>query len=215
MSLLLSGSPLSHKVRQDVIEPLLDLSHYSYVSRCSAHYSGLRCLLVAVELLRARSGGAADEAAKWAIRARDMSQLGPAGHALITERVGECYAIRERTGSKGLGSRRRKAAMWKMLAANEWVAQNKPAQARRCLDFALPVYENSTFAAMQEFVEELKSRAGYTPLVEVDGGMGRPDSEIDGYVESERLELGTKRKSVVPPQEDIVLEKGDDNFVDS
>ncbi|KAI5805003.1 ER-golgi trafficking TRAPP I complex 85 kDa subunit-domain-containing protein [Geopyxis carbonaria] len=216
MSLVLSGSPLSYKVRQDIIEPLLDLSHYSYVSRCSAHYSGLRCLLVAVELLRTRSGGAADEAAKWAIRARDMSQLGPAGHALITERVGECYAIRDGLGSKGLGSRRRKTAMWKMLAANEWVAQNKPAQARRCLDFALPVYENSSFSAVEEFVESLKSRAGYTPLVEVDGGANRPDSEIDDYVESERLELGTKRKSVVvPPQADIELEKGDDNFVDS
>jgi hypothetical protein len=226
---------------------MIDLACYSYIARCSAIYSALRCLLVVVELLRLRGGGAVDEAAKWAMRARDeaakwamraqdeaakwamqaqdeaakwamrardVNTLGRIGHALVTARVGDCYAVREGTGSRALGSRRRKAAMWKMLAANEWLAAGKPAQARHCLDFALPIYEQSKFGVVVAFVEDLKRRAGYTPLVDIDGEKTASGGE-EPEVESEALELGSNRKSVIGPLSGDIEENKDDSFVES
>jgi len=192
---------------------MIDLACYSYIARCSAIYSALRCLLVVVELLRLRGGGAVDEAAKLAMRARDVNTLGRIGHALITARVGDCYAVREGAGPRALGSRRRKAAMWKMLAANEWLAAGKPAQARHCLDFALPIYEQSEFGVVVAFVESLKKRAGYTPLVDIDGEKTASGEEPE--VESEALELGSNRKSMIGPSSGDIEENKDDNFVES
>lgn len=205
ISLILTNTPLSHKARQETIDPMVDVACYTYVNRCSSTYASLRCLLVIVELLRVRGGSCVDDAAKFAMRARETHGLGPIGHALITERVGDCYAVREGTGSKALGSRRRKAAMWRMLAAKEWVAEGKPGRARHCLDGALPVYERSNFSGIVAFVEGLKEAAGYTPLISV--GDETPE------VESERLELGSKRKSMVTPEVDgLAL---NDDFVES
>ena len=214
ISLILTGSPLSHKIRQETIEPMIDLACYSYVARCSATYSALRCLLVAVELLRLRGGGAADEAAKWAMRAREMriretQTLGRIGHALITERVGDCYATRRGEGSQALGSRRRKAAMWKMLAANEWVNAGKAARARYCLDEALPAYEASNFEGIVTFAKTLKHQAGYTPLINFGADGGEQEEE------SEPLELGSKRKSVIVPAGDLEELRGQDDFEES
>ena len=189
---------------------MIDLACYSYVARCSATYSALRCLLVAVELLRLRGGGAADEAAKWAMRAREIQALGRIGHALITERVGDCYAARWGEGSQLLGSRRRKAAMWKMLAAHEWINAGKAARARHCLDEALPTYEASSFEGIVTFTKALKHQAGYTPLVNVGADGGEQEEE-----ESEPLELGSKRKSVIVPAGDLEELRGQDDFEES
>jgi len=212
VSTILTGTPLSHKVRQETIEPMIDLACYSYVARCSATYSALRCLLVSVELLRLRGGGAVDEAAKWAMRARDSNSLGPIGHALVTERVGDCYVMRQGHGSQALGSRKRKAAMWKMLAANEWVAAGKTTRARHCLDDALPHYQDTKFDAIKGFSDSLMARTGYTPLSGRNVGNMLGDDD-DG----ECLELGSKRKSIVMPPT-AVEEAGamkDDQFVES
>jgi hypothetical protein len=211
ISLILTGAPLTHKVRQETIEPMIDLACYSYIARCSATYSALRCLLVSVELLRLRGGGAVDEAAKWAIRARDAQSLGPIGHAMITERVGDCYGARPGKGSKSLGSRRRKAAMWKMLAANEWISAGKTARAKHCLDDALPAYEATKFEGIRVFAEAMKKQTAYTPLVD---GESRGIMD-DGEPEVESEELGRQnRKSVIlsPTVEDS---RADDNFVES
>lgn len=215
VSLVLTGAPLSHKTRADVIEPLLDLACYSYVSRCAETYAALRCLLVAVELLRLRGGGSADEGAKWAMRARDMSALGKTGHALVTERVAACYGVRQGTGSVGWGNRRRKSAMWTMLAASEWVAAGKAAQARHCLDGAVHIYGNSKFAGIRTFVEELERQSLYAPLVDISTSGHENDEEEE--VESERLDLGSKRRSIVgPPAGEVIeSEKVDDGFGES
>ncbi|KAG0634270.1 ER-golgi trafficking TRAPP I complex 85 kDa subunit-domain-containing protein [Tuber brumale] len=230
ISLILTGTGLTSKVRADTIAPMLDLSCYSYLSRCSATYHALRCLLVAVELLRIRGGGAADEAATWAIRARDMNTQGTIGHALITERVGACYTIREGIGSGAWGARKRKAAMWKMLAAGEWLEVAKLAQSRRCLDTALPVYEGSRFPHVHGFMEHLKQQAGYTPLlVDLQDGRrrGRGEGEEDDSdeeegveIQSETLHTGLKRKSLIVGREverevENEAESGLDRFVDS
>ena len=167
ISLILTGQPLTTKVRQDTIDPLLDLACYSYQTRCTATYSALRCLLVSVELLRIRGGGAADDAAKWAIRALEMNALGTVGNALVTERVSACYGVRRGVGTGAWGSRKRKTAMWKILAARAWIDIGKMVQARYCIDDAMPVYEGTKFVGIKGFIEHLKevSRFGETALI--------------------------------------------------
>jgi len=213
VSLILTSTSLTHKIRQETIDPMIDLACYSYIARCSATYSALRCLLVSVELLRLRGGGAVDEAAKWAMRARESNSLGPIGHALVTERVGDCYVMRQGRGSQALGSRKRKAAMWKMLAANEWVTAGKSTRARHCLDDALPRYEDTKFDAIKGFSDSLKTRTGYTPLTGRNVGNLVDDDCEDG----ERLELGSKRKSIVisPSAVEDSRAAEDDHFVES
>ncbi|KAA8611274.1 TRAPPC-Trs85 multi-domain protein [Pyrenophora tritici-repentis] len=74
------------------------------------------------------------------IEAANAHLVGPAGHALITERISACYAIRTGTGHYKLGSRRRKAALWAVLAAQNWFQQEKAVQAERALDTALKLF---------------------------------------------------------------------------
>lgn len=210
ISLILTGTGLTTKVRADTIAPMLDLACYSYLARCSATYSALRCLLVAAELLRVRGGGAADEAAVWAIRAREMVPSNSIGHVLITERVGACYNMREGIGSGAWGARKRKAAMWRMLAAGEWLEVGKLAQSRRCLDATIPVFERSGFSQIRRFMEHVKNQAGYAPLVSTaDGGVG------DLEIHSEMLDAGLKRKSLIGREQLELESEGDDEFVDS
>ncbi|TGZ83615.1 hypothetical protein EX30DRAFT_303512 [Ascodesmis nigricans] len=220
ISLLLITNSISHKTRQDTIDPHLDLALYSYLNRCSSTFSALRCLLVTVELLRLRSN-CADDASKWAIRALDIKGLGQLSRALITERVGDCYRARDFSGgSTHIGTRKRKSAMWKMLAAKEWVQAGKIPQARRCLDVALPMYETSRFEGIDEFVGRLKELTAYTPLL--DDGDERVGKQGDGADDDEeevveKVELDNKRMSLVvsPPVMEMEEEKKDDSFVQS
>ncbi|KAL7266191.1 hypothetical protein RUND412_011272 [Rhizina undulata] len=215
ISLILTGTALTSKVRVDTIDPMLDLACYSYMNRCADPYSALRCLLVAVELLRIRGGGAADEAAQWAMRARSKSPVDSFGHALITERVGSCFEVREGAGSGAWGGRKRKSAMWSMMAAREWVDAGKPSQARYCIDRSLAIYDGTQFGAIAAYVDLLKSQTGYAPLVDVDSD-GRPSADSTGEIESELLDVGSKRKSYVGTGlAGDLAEKLDDNFVDS
>ncbi|KAG9378421.1 TRAPPC-Trs85 multi-domain protein [Pyrenophora tritici-repentis] len=61
-------------------------------------------------------------------------------YALRTLRISACYAIRTGTGHYKLGSRRRKAALWAVLAAQNWFQQEKAVQAERALDTALKLF---------------------------------------------------------------------------
>ncbi|KAK9236823.1 ER-golgi trafficking TRAPP I complex 85 kDa subunit-domain-containing protein [Lipomyces kononenkoae] len=135
-SLILSGTPLSSKTRADTLEPLLDSATYSYISRCSQPTYALRTILISSELLRSRGGGAADDAARWLMKAISEKLMGSLAHALIIERVSACYSIRKGVGSQGWGNRRRKAAFWQLVAAKEWVSLDKKQHARLCLDEA-------------------------------------------------------------------------------
>lgn len=178
LSLLLTGQPLTTKIRQDTIDPTLDLALYSYLTRCTATYAALRCILVSVELLRYRGGGAADDAARWAIRALEMNALGTIGHALVTERVSACYAVRKGVGSGGWGARRRKTAMWKILAAKGWMDLGKRGRARGCLEEAVPVYEGVGWRGIGDMLGWLKEQSGF---VEKDGRGKRVSGDSGGF----------------------------------
>ena len=209
VSTLLNPQILTAKMRSESIDPMLDTASYSYISRCAAPYYALRCLALGAELLKGRGGSAADDAARWVTRIFELRLLGPCGHALFTQQVAACYAVRKGAGSKGWGSRTRKAAMWNILAANSWLELNKPTQARTCLSQASSVYSGiarddglSSFRGIHAFVTEM-NREVDIPTAPSHPEQGREISEtiLQSFVDEEREELGrgSHRKSLSTP----------------
>ncbi|CBX93716.1 hypothetical protein IAQ61_003603 [Plenodomus lingam] len=173
LSALMAPTPLSPKARAENIDSWIEAASYSYTDRqrSAAPYYALRTLTLGFELLRLRGPGAADDAARWATRILETGLVGPVGHALITERISACYAIRTGLGSgpHKLGSRRRKAALWAMLAAHDWTLRGNSLQAEKALDTALGLYNVHSetregevrrlpFADMQRFVDGLRQQ---------------------------------------------------------
>ncbi|KAI9783427.1 MAG: hypothetical protein M1816_001401 [Peltula sp. TS41687] len=197
ISTLLVQQTLTAKYRAETVDQMLDTASYSYLSRCGAPYNALRCLALGAELLKGRGGSAADDAARWETRIFELRLLGPIGNALFTQQVAACYAVRKGAGSKGWGSRVRKAAFWNILAASAWLELGKWKQAKRCLDQASGVYSVSprddglsSFAGIQAFigamVRELESHT--TSILNnvgdsmegSDEALGQPVSEEEG-----------------------------------
>ena len=226
LSSLLSPLPLSSssaKSRAESVESCIDAASYSYTDRqrSAAPYYALRTLTLATELLRLRGAAAADDAARWATRVLDSTGLaGPVARALLCERISACYAVRAAgMGSYRLGSRRRKAALWAVLAADEWARLRRSQQAERSLDAALRLYDAARgeegrgggggalpFEEMQRFVEDLRQRIlgqrlanqGYVDGLDEEEARGQGEPEV---VEEEKEELDKSprahRKSLV------------------
>lgn len=144
-----SSSSSSSKTRIENIDAWIEAASYSYMDRqrSAAPYFALRTLALSVELLRLRGPAAADDAARWAARILEAGLVGSVGTALVTERVAACYAVRvgDGGGGGGLGrfrvaGRRRKAAFWRVLAAECWVGVGKAGQAEKCVEGALRLY---------------------------------------------------------------------------
>ncbi|KAI9836585.1 MAG: hypothetical protein M1819_001217 [Sarea resinae] len=140
ISTLLIPQTMTSKTRSETIDQMLDSAAYSYLTRCSNPYGALRSLALASELLKVRGGSAADDAAKWDIRVLESKILGPVGNTLFTERVAACFASRKGAGTVGWGARRRKGALWNVLAADAWLKLEKFVQAEKCLDEAERLY---------------------------------------------------------------------------
>jgi trafficking protein particle complex subunit 8 len=142
LSALLSPTPLSSKIRMDNVDAWIEAASYSYTDRqrSAAPYYALRTLLLSLELLRLRGSSAADDAARWAGRILETGLTGPVGSALVTERAAACFAVRTGVGKLRLGRRRRKAALWGVLAAESWWRLDKALQAEKCLELALSLY---------------------------------------------------------------------------
>ncbi|EMD86270.1 hypothetical protein COCC4DRAFT_134960 [Bipolaris maydis ATCC 48331] len=171
LSALMSPTPLSAKSRAENIDAWIEAASYSYTDRqrSAAPYYALRTLALSLELLRLRGAAAADDAARWATRILETGLVGPVGHALVTERISACHAIRTGIGAYKLGSRRRKAALWSVLAAQDWYRLEKSQQAERALDTALRLYNTTAenaeggatalpYGDMQRFVDELRQQ---------------------------------------------------------
>jgi hypothetical protein len=169
LSALMAPTPLSSKARAENIDAWIEAASYSYTDRqrSAAPYYALRTLALAFELLRLRGSSAADDAARWATRILESGLVGAIGHALITERISACYEIRTGLGTFKLGSRKRKAAFWAVLAAEHWWRLEKSLQAEKCLDNALRLYNVGENAGekvrlptedMQRYVDELRQQ---------------------------------------------------------
>jgi hypothetical protein len=220
ISALMAPTPLSSKTRSESVDAWIEAASYSYTDRqrSAAPYYALRTLVLSFELLRLRGSSAADDAARWATRILEAGLVGNVGHALITERISACYAVRTGVGQYKLGSRSRKAALWSVLAAENWYRLDKSQQAERALDTALRLYNTQSesqdggavklpFDDMQRFVDELRqqimglrlSNQGYSSEHEEggeeEGGMHSPDIEE----EAETLDTSPRlhRKSLI------------------
>ncbi|KAF3924066.1 hypothetical protein ABW21_db0208626 [Orbilia brochopaga] len=204
ISLLLTGQAITPKIRTDIIDVYLDAACYSYVTRFRAFYGALRCLLVTVELLRLSGGSSAELAAKWAIKALDLNIRPTVGRALISQRVGDCYAVRQGAGSGGWGGRRRKAAMWHVLAADTWIQLGKYAQARHCIDVAMPRYTGTEFVYIRRFLDQLKLDSGHVNLLDM-GSLKISDSEEKDGVDNETVSSDEEKVEIA----DALMEEGE------
>ncbi|KAI9797660.1 MAG: hypothetical protein M1825_005719 [Sarcosagium campestre] len=237
ISTLLVPQSQANKVRPELIDQLLDTASYSYMTRCAASYETLRCLAVAVELLRSRGGLWADIAARWETRALEAKIMGPIGQCLFTERVADCYAGRKGAGSERWGARRRKCALWNVLAANSWLDLRKSAQAQRCLEEALLVYDQlqpdqdrMAFDQMQLHLDQLVLRLRSDRAAVNGTKLPRhvdDDQAASVDEESEKLDRDSHRRSTIglgtspfanletatdsPLQQRFLQSSGDDN----
>jgi hypothetical protein len=135
ITLLLLQTPLSQSKMTETLDPLLDSAIYSYTARSSAPYFSLRTTLISIELLALKGGTAPDEAVKWAAKALGAGSLGDIGSCLLIERIAGCYKILH-------PRRRRKMALWSMLACESWIGAGCRGFAVRCLRDAWGVYKD-------------------------------------------------------------------------
>ncbi|KAF1927996.1 uncharacterized protein M421DRAFT_421200 [Didymella exigua CBS 183.55] len=220
LSALMAPTPLSSKNRSENIDAWIEAASYSYTDRqrSAAPYYALRTLALATELLRLRGASAADDAARWGTRVLEAGLVGSVGHALVTERVSACYSIRTGIGTYRLGNRRRKAALWAVLAAEAWWRLQRSQQAEKCLDTALRLYQTRSetrdggtvklpFEEMQGFVDELRQQIlglrltnqGYVEGREGDEGDEKEAGEVEVVAEALDKSPRAHRKSLLNP----------------
>lgn len=211
VSVLLNPLSTSARTKLDVVYQAFDIACYSYLTRCSDTTSTLRCLTMAVELLKSRGGSATGVAARWAMRVMELGLVGPVGQILFSERISACYASKTAVAGTRWGARHRKAGMWSVLAADLWLKHGQPTLASHCLEEADRLYADVLehdgvfpIPEMQSFVDNLKhaAKVGYLQARGFDTGGG--DETADALLETETEETSEKfddkrnnRKSLV------------------
>jgi hypothetical protein len=206
LALLIMPQNMSSKTRIETINGMLEQALYSYTIRCGSQFGALRCLVLAVELLRLRGGSGIDEAVKLGIRLLDERLVGAVGEALLKERMAVCYANKTGMGSQAWGSRRRKSALWSVLGAEAWIKQVKFIQAQRCLNEARKMYSSlpseygvQRFALASEFMAQLQAQLKEGLSLHDDGagrygdGNGEGEDVEEELVEEESVPLDRRR----------------------
>lgn len=187
ISTLLNPLSAPAKFKLEGVDQMIDTACYSYLTRCSDSTNALRCLALASELLKSRGGSATEDAARWTMRAMGQGLVGPVGQILFSERISACYASRTASTGAKWGSRHRKAGMWSLLAADQWLKMGKPALASASLEEAERFYANVLddgifpMPEMQTFVDNLRHN------VRVE------------YLESRGLDTGEKQSAPLSP----------------
>ncbi|KAL4988340.1 ER-golgi trafficking TRAPP I complex 85 kDa subunit-domain-containing protein [Aspergillus falconensis] len=207
VSTLLNPLGAGSKIKVESIDQMFDTACYSYLTRCSDAPTTLRCLTLAVELLRSRGGSAAESAAKWAMRAMDLGLVESVGQGLLIERTSSCYASRAPPNGVRFGARRRKAGMWSLFAADMWLKLGKPSLASACLEEAEHLYADIVgsdgvfpMPEMQTFVDNLRLsvKVGYLEArgLDVKEETGSTDP-LDDEETSEKLDRRMNRRSLI------------------
>ncbi|KAL2410762.1 Transport protein particle subunit trs85-2 [Exophiala dermatitidis] len=148
----------SSKFKLESFDTMLETASYSYLTRCSDPALALRAILLGVELLKVRGRAASEVAAKWATRGLELGLVGSVGHVLVSERVASCYADRIGIGNTGWGMRKRKAALWSVMAADEWMKLGRAEIAAQRLDEAQELYNETNHS---EAIKQFKELAAY------------------------------------------------------
>jgi trafficking protein particle complex subunit 8 len=143
------SSSLTTAKRTETVDPLLDSAVYSYSSRLSSPYYALRTTLLVVELLSLKGGTIPDDAVKWAIRALATGTLDDFTHSILIHRIVTCY-------KQMYPRRKRKMALWSMIACENWVSLDCKGFALGCLKDAMGVYkECADFGHIQRHLKGL------------------------------------------------------------
>ncbi|KAJ5309990.1 Polyphosphoinositide phosphatase [Penicillium atrosanguineum] len=203
VSTLLNPMAMSAKIKLESVDQMFETACYSYLTRCSDSTHALRCLALAVELLKSRGGSATESAARWAMRVMDFGLVGSVGQVLFMERVAACYASKTPAGGAKWGARRRKAGMWSIFAADQWLKLGKPNLASACVEEAERLYAEVLetdgvfpMPEMQAFVDNLR-HAVKVEYLEARGFDARDESAthhpLDTEETSEKLEKIDKR----------------------
>ncbi len=153
----------SSKFKIENFDNMLETASYSYLSRCNDPALALRTILLGTELLKVRGRSASELAAKWAIRSLELNLVGSIGHVLVSERVASCFSERIGIGNTNWGTRRRKAALWNIMAADEWMKLGRAEIAAEKLDEAQELYSETKnsdshkqFHELAEYLEQLR-----------------------------------------------------------
>ncbi|KIX08755.1 uncharacterized protein Z518_03412 [Rhinocladiella mackenziei CBS 650.93] len=204
----------SSKFKIENFDLMLDVASYSYLTRCSDPALALRAILLGVELLKVRGRAASELAAKWAIRSLELGLVGSTGHVLVSERIASCFADRIGIGHTNWGMRRRKAALWNIMTADEWMKLGRAEIAGERLDEAQELYNETQkaqatkeYQEMAEYLEQLRlavrmklgearkrGYSGATRQLELEGGIpGEGDVEDETVEEMTTLDKGDHR----------------------
>lgn len=143
ISSLLTPHNTSSDIRYELIDQLLNTASYSYLSRSSLQFGAIRCLSVAVELLKARGAAGAEYAARWGGKLLELRIMSVIPQAFLSERIAECHRSQTGMGFLATGSRRRQTAFWDLLAAATWINQGAVSRAQDRLRLAAMHYRDS------------------------------------------------------------------------
>ncbi|KAL9637633.1 MAG: hypothetical protein Q9204_001796 [Flavoplaca sp. TL-2023a] len=180
VSFLLIPQVLSTKARSEVIDQKIEAALYSYLTRCSLPFGAIRSILLTVELLVGRGPGAAEDAAKWAMKSLELGVLSPILQVLITERIADIRQAEKGTGIMSLGSRKRQAALWHTLASALWTKLGEPGHAGSRLHMARTIVNSLCgrtmsvpFPTMRHLYSRLESKESNSdvedePLIDFD-----------------------------------------------
>ena len=127
--------------------------------------------------------------------------------ARLMERVAACYASKTPVTGAKWGARRRKAGMWSILAADQWLKAGKPSLASACLEEAERLYADVLEAdgvfpmpEMQSFVDNLRHavKVEYLEARGFDARDESPTEDLIGIEEiSEKLDKRNYRRLLI------------------
>ena len=159
VSNLLNPMAAPSKTKLESFEQMIESASYSYLTRSSDPTNALRCITLGVELLKVRGQVAAELAAKWSIIILQMGLVGAVGQVLVSERIAACFAAHVGPTS----SRQRKAALWNVMAAEQWMKLGKAEFAAERLDDADHFYDAvehtdgiGKYMELSDFLSQLK-----------------------------------------------------------
>jgi tetratricopeptide (TPR) repeat protein len=220
----------SSKFKIESFDHMLETASYSYLTRCSDPALALRAILLVVELLKVRGRAASEAAAKWAIRSLELGLVGGIGHVLVSERVASCFADRIGIGNTGWGTRKRKAALWNVMAADDWMKLGRAEIAAEKLDEAQELYHETKnsqsiqqYHELAEYLEQLRLAvrmklgearrrgfSGATRQIELegeddDGLHGVEDETVEEMNPLEKHDSRVNRRSLIPGVAEMTL----------
>ena len=191
---ILNAHTLGSRYRADLVDQMLDLSIYSYLTRSSMPWGVVRCLTTAVELIKSLGPLCADDGRRWGSRLLESDVLRPYSQAMATGRIADCYNSRLDMLSLAAGPRKRQAAFWNVLTSASWSKVDRTELSQTRLREAESMYCPSQeekpsvpFASMQEYWDKL-SRDAKVATEDIES-----TTLIDTSVQQVQLESTTPR----------------------